>query len=44
MIQKAGEKALSLGVGMVQVLDQVREFRERNISTLGVLMGYANPG
>ena len=27
VIQKAGEKALSLGIGMVQVLDHVREFR-----------------
>ena len=43
VIQKAGEKALSLGVGMVQVLDQVREFRQRNSSTPVVLMGYANP-
>ena len=43
VIQKAGEKALSLGVGMVQVLDQVREFRKRNTTTPVVLMGYANP-
>ena len=43
VIQKAGEKALSLGVGMVQVLDQVREFRKRNNTTPVVLMGYANP-
>ena len=43
VIQKAGEKALSLGVGMVHVLDQVREFRKRNNTTPVVLMGYANP-
>ena len=43
VIQKAGEKALGLGVGMVQVLQQVREFRKRNNTTPVVLMGYANP-
>jgi tryptophan synthase alpha chain len=43
VIQKAGEKALGLGVGMVQVLDHVREFRKRNSATPVVLMGYANP-
>ena len=43
VIQKAGEKALSLGIGMVQVLDHVREFRSRNKDTPVVLMGYANP-
>lgn len=43
VIQKAGEKALGLGVGMVQVLDHVRDFRKRNATTPVVLMGYANP-
>ncbi|MCZ8093549.1 MAG: tryptophan synthase subunit alpha [Acidovorax sp.] len=43
VIQKAGEKALSMGIGMVQVLDHVREFRKRNTTTPVVLMGYANP-
>ncbi|MES2613633.1 MAG: tryptophan synthase subunit alpha [Pseudomonadota bacterium] len=43
VIQKAGEKALALGIGMAQVLDHVREFRKRNSSTPVVLMGYANP-
>jgi len=43
VIQKAGEKALGLGVGMAQVLDYVREFRKRNTATPVVLMGYANP-
>ncbi|MBX3586607.1 MAG: tryptophan synthase subunit alpha [Ramlibacter sp.] len=43
VIQKAGEKALSMGVGMVQVLDMVRRFREGDPRTPVVLMGYANP-
>ena len=43
VIQKAGEKALGLGIGLVQVLDHVREFRKRNHTTPVVLMGYANP-
>ncbi len=43
VIQKAGDKALSLGIGMVQVLDMVRVFRQQNQTTPVVLMGYANP-
>ena len=43
VIQKAGEKALALGVGLVQVLAHVSEFRKRNSNTPVVLMGYANP-
>jgi tryptophan synthase alpha chain len=43
VIQKAGEKALAMGVGTVQVLDMVRIFRERDTTTPVVLMGYANP-
>ncbi|MDO8319825.1 tryptophan synthase subunit alpha [Rhodoferax sp.] len=43
VIQKAGDKALAAGVGMVQVLAMVREFRQRNATTPVVLMGYANP-
>lgn len=43
VIQKAGEKALALGIGLTQVLAQVREFREDNQNTPVVLMGYANP-
>jgi tryptophan synthase alpha chain len=43
VIQKAGEKALALGVGMVQVLEMVRVFRSRDDKTPVVLMGYANP-
>jgi tryptophan synthase alpha chain len=43
VVQKAGEKALALGIGMAQVLDMVRSFRQRNSTTPVVLMGYANP-
>ncbi|MFL6695286.1 MAG: tryptophan synthase subunit alpha [Ramlibacter sp.] len=43
VIQKAGERALALGVGMAQVLAMVRAFRERDRETPVVLMGYANP-
>jgi tryptophan synthase alpha chain len=43
VIQKAGEKALALGVGMAQVLEMVHSFRQRDDKTPVVLMGYANP-
>jgi tryptophan synthase alpha chain len=43
VIQKAGEAALRLGIGMVQVLDMVRRFRVQDPNTPVVLMGYANP-
>ena len=43
VIQKAGEAALALGIGMAQVLAMVRTFREKDDSTPVVLMGYANP-
>ena len=43
VIQKAGDKALAAGVGLVQVLAMVKTFRERNNTTPVVLMGYANP-
>jgi tryptophan synthase alpha chain len=43
VIQKAGEKALALGIGTTQVLAMVRAFREQNQTTPVVLMGYANP-
>ena len=43
VIQRAGDRALSLGIGLVQVLDMVRNFRTKNSSTPVVLMGYANP-
>ena len=43
VIQKAGDKALSYGIGLVQVLEMVRTFRTTNQTTPVVLMGYANP-
>jgi len=43
VIQKAGDKALAFGIGLVQVLAMVREFRSQNQTTPVVLMGYANP-
>ena len=43
VIQKAGDKALAFGIGLVQVLGMVREFRKTNTTTPVVLMGYANP-
>ncbi len=43
VIQKAGDKALSFGIGLVQILAMVREFRQANNTTPVVLMGYANP-
>ena len=43
VIQAAGERALSLGVGLVQVLQMVKTFRLKNQTTPVVLMGYANP-
>lgn len=43
IIQKAGEKALAHGIGLTQVLDMVRAFRQQDPTTPVVLMGYANP-
>jgi tryptophan synthase alpha chain len=43
VIQKAGDKALAFGIGLVQILDMVRTFRQTNTTTPVVLMGYANP-
>ena len=43
VIQKAGDKALAQGIGMVQVLAMVRSFRVQDQRTPVVLMGYANP-
>jgi tryptophan synthase alpha chain len=43
VVQKAGEQALRLGIGMSQVLAMVRSFRTRDAKTPVVLMGYANP-
>jgi tryptophan synthase alpha chain len=43
VIQRSGDKALAMGIGMVQVLEMVRQFRLANSITPVVLMGYANP-
>lgn len=43
VIQKAGDRALALGIGLAQVLAMVKTFREKDDSTPVVLMGYANP-
>ncbi|WP_372827810.1 tryptophan synthase subunit alpha [Polaromonas sp.] len=43
VIQKAGDQALALGIGLVQVLEMVRTFRQKDGNTPVVLMGYANP-
>ena len=43
VIQRAGERALALGIGTSQVLDMVRQFRQQDDRTPVVLMGYANP-
>jgi tryptophan synthase alpha chain len=43
VIQKAGEKALTLGIGMNEVLAMVATFRQTDTVTPVVLMGYANP-
>ncbi|MBA3594080.1 MAG: tryptophan synthase subunit alpha [Polaromonas sp.] len=43
VIQKAGDKALALGTGLVQVLEMVQQFRQQDSKTPVVLMGYANP-
>jgi tryptophan synthase alpha chain len=43
VIQKAGDRALALGIGMSQVLEMVKIFRAKDTSTPVVLMGYANP-
>jgi tryptophan synthase alpha chain len=43
VIQKAGDRALALGIGMTQVLDMVKTFRAKDANTPVVLMGYANP-
>jgi tryptophan synthase alpha chain len=43
VIQRAGERALAMGIGTPQVLAMVKTFRERDDKTPVVLMGYANP-
>jgi tryptophan synthase alpha chain len=43
VIQAAGDKALAAGIGLRQVLEMVRTFRQQDSRTPVVLMGYANP-
>ena len=43
VIQKAGEQALGLGIGLAKVLGMVTAFRAQDKTTPVVLMGYANP-
>jgi tryptophan synthase alpha chain len=43
VIQRANERALKFNVGMRDVLQTVRTFREQDPDTPVVLMGYANP-
>jgi len=43
VIQRSGERALKLGVGLRDVLEMVRAFRHSDDATPLVLMGYANP-
>ena len=43
VIQRASERALQCGVGLRDVLQFVREFRQSDQKTPVVLMGYANP-
>ncbi|CAM5786703.1 tryptophan synthase subunit alpha [Ottowia pentelensis] len=43
VIQKAGDRALALGIGLTQVLAMVKAFRAKDQTIPVVLMGYANP-
>jgi tryptophan synthase alpha chain len=43
VIQKAAERALLKNIGLADVLEMVRVFRQKNSTTPVVLMGYANP-
>lgn len=43
VIQRAAERALTKGISLNHVLDDVKAFRTRNAITPVVLMGYANP-
>ena len=42
-IQRSSERALARGVGIDYVMRSVRAFRERDVDTPVVLMGYLNP-
>ncbi|MGE5451769.1 MAG: tryptophan synthase subunit alpha [Acidobacteriota bacterium] len=43
VIQKAAERALTKGISLTHVLEDVKRFRTRDAATPVVLMGYANP-
>ena len=43
IIQRAAEHAIAQGIGLKDVLEMVREFRQGDEQTPIVLMGYANP-
>ncbi|RNE88702.1 tryptophan synthase subunit alpha [Marichromatium sp. AB31] len=43
VIQRATERALARGVSLSEVLEMVRQFRERDADTPVVAMGYLNP-
>ncbi len=43
VIQRACERALKFNIGLKDVFEYVRQFRETNQDTPVVLMGYANP-
>ncbi|MFC5479543.1 tryptophan synthase subunit alpha [Massilia suwonensis] len=43
VIQRACERALKFGIGLKDVFNYVREFRQTDPDTPVVLMGYANP-
>ncbi len=43
VIQKAAERALTKGISLTHVLEDVKAFRAKNADTPVVLMGYANP-
>jgi len=43
VIQAASERAIARDVSLVRVLEMVREFRQKDVDTPVVLMGYLNP-
>ncbi|HUH39649.1 MAG TPA: tryptophan synthase subunit alpha [Castellaniella sp.] len=43
VIQRAGDRAIAVGVSLGRVLELVAEFRQGDTTTPVVLMGYANP-
>jgi tryptophan synthase alpha chain len=43
VIQASSERAISRGVSLASVLEIVREFREKDVGTPVILMGYLNP-